>query len=132
MHLIMKLLILASLFIFSQACPSPAQIPHQVSFDKVVTQAPFPYPYNGIEVFNGVKMQNKGICAIPPPRNCSLPTTKCTCLPFSQYLLFNLIPTNESRQLTPLDITTAVQHAKNITYTGSFQPGPLIPMLEKK
>ncbi len=93
----------------------------------MVVQQPFPYPYNGINVFNGVTMQNKGICNTTTPQNCTIPTKKCTCIPFSKYLLFNLIPTNESKQLTSQDITTAVQQAKNITYINSIVPSPLIP-----
>ena len=127
MQTMMKLLILPLLFLFVQGCPPTKQISSLVSFDKVVIQEPFPYPFNGIEVFNGVKMQKQGICSRSPPRNCSIPTTTCTCLPFSQYLLFNLIPTNETRQLSPQDATKAVASAQNITFTGSFRPSPLIP-----
>jgi hypothetical protein len=114
--------------LYGYKCPPPKQITHQITFDKVVIQQPFPDPYNGIDVFNGVKTQNKGICSNTTiPRNCTLPTKKCNCIPFSRYLLFNLIPTNESQQLTPQDITTAVQQAKNITYVSSRKVSPIIP-----
>ena len=115
-------------FIYSYNCPLVKQIRQQIYFDKVVIQQPFPYPYNGIEVFNGVKMQKKGLCLNATiPQNCTLPTKKCTCIPFSKYLLFNLIPTNATKQLTPQDITIAVQQAKNIKYVNSIKPSPLIP-----
>ena len=113
--------------LYGNKCPSSKQIPSLIYFDSVVVQQPFPFPYNGIDVFNGVKTQNKGICNTTIPRNCTVPTKKCTCIPFSRYLLFNLIPTNESKQLTPHDITTAVQQAKNITYINSIKPTPTIP-----
>jgi len=113
--------------LYGKKCPSSKQIKNQIYFDEVVVQQPFPYPYNGIDVFNGVKMQNRGLCNTTTPSNCTLPTKKCTCIPFSKYLLFNLIPINESKQLTPRDITTAVQQVKNITYINSIVPSPLIP-----
>ena len=126
----MKLLIQLFLIplIFAYRCPPPRLIPSQISFDKVVIQEPFPYPYNGIDVFNGVKMQKKGLCLNATiPQNCTLPTKKCTCIPFSKYLLFNLIPINENIQLTSKNITTAVKLAKNITYVNSENLSPLIP-----
>ena len=102
-------------------CPSIKDIRHNVSFEKVVIQQPFPYPYNGIEVFNGVKTQNKGLCNTTKPQNCTIPTKKCVCNLFSKYLLFNLIPINENKQLKPKDITTAVKEAKNITFVNSIK-----------
>jgi len=125
-----KLFIFLSLFALgysSSQCPSPQVISQEITFDKVVIEKPFPFPYNGMNVFNGVKNQNKGICKNLPIRYCTLPTTKCICEAFSQYLLFNLIPTNENQTLTPENITTAVRQAKNITYIESFNPNPLIP-----
>ena len=73
----MKLLIQLFLIplIFAYKCPPPRLIPNQISFDKVVVQEPFPYPFNGIDVFNGVKTQNKGICNATS-QNCTLPTKK--------------------------------------------------------
>ena len=79
------------LIYFTHACPTTKEIKHEIYFDKEVIQEPFPYPYNGIDVFNGVKMQHKGLCNTTIPRNCTLPTKECTCIPFSKYLLFNLI-----------------------------------------
>ena len=107
-------------------CPSPEEITQEISFDKVVIQEPFPYPYNGINVFNGVKMQRKGMCNTTIPQKCTLPTKKCTCIPFSKYILFNLIPIDENKKLIPKDITNAVQQAKNITFVES-QLMPNIP-----
>tara|TARA_Y100001970_G_scaffold74238_1_gene94132 strand:- start:3215 stop:3766 length:552 start_codon:yes stop_codon:yes gene_type:complete len=101
-------------------CPSPEKIKREISFDKVVIQEPFPYPYNGINVFNGVKSQQKGICNTTIPKYCTIPTDKCNCIPFSKYLLFNLISINKTKQLSPKDITIAVKEAKTITYVDSI------------
>jgi len=126
LNILIQLLIIHN--IYGYICPSPKQIQKQITFDKVVVQQPFPYPYNGISVFNGVKTQNKGLCNNTTiPRNCTLSTKKCVCNLFSRYLLFNLIPINENIQLTSKNITTAVQQAKNITYVNSENLSPLIP-----
>mgnify|MGYP004360233833 CR=1 FL=1 len=120
-------LILTYLLFVAYGCPLPNKISNEISFDKVVIQQSFPYPYNGINVYNGVKMQKKGMCNSTIPRNCTLPTNKCVCNPFSKYLLFNLIPNDKNKKLTPHDITNAVKQAKNITYINAIKPSPLIP-----
>ena len=117
----MKYLIFFLIY-FTHACPTTKEIKHEIYFDKEVIQEPFPYPYNGIDVFNGVKTQNKGICN-NSTKKCIIPTKKCECLPYSKYLLFNLIPTHQ-KSLKPKDITTAVKEAKNITFINKIKLNP--------
>ena len=109
------------------ACPSIIEIKNLIHFGDVVVQMPFP-EYPGVDVFNGVTMQTLGICdqtgALCYNNTCA---DKQQCRFLSQALLFNLIPTNQSRILLPKDVTHAVKTAKNITYTGYLTPAPYIP-----
>ena len=108
-------------------CPSVTEIKNLINFKDVVVEMPFP-DYPGVEVFNGVTMQTLGICdqtgALCYNNTCA---DKQQCRFLSQALLFNLIPTNSSINLTPKDVSYAVKTAKNISYTGFLTPPPYIP-----
>ena len=46
-------LILTYLLFVAYGCPLPNKISNEISFDKVVIQQSFPYPYNGINEYLG-------------------------------------------------------------------------------
>ena len=109
-------------------CPTPEIIRKTTNFQNIVIQYPFEQ-YPGIPVYNGVEYQNKGICS--NGAECFVPANNCSahdkCLPLTQELLFNLVPTNLSKILKKNDIVKAVKTARNITYIDAFRPSPYIP-----
>jgi len=127
----MLLILLLALISSVVSCPSPGLIRTTI-FQKVVEQEPFPGIFAGITVYNGVSLQNEGICDITGD-NCTVMSNTCpsnqTCLALSKELIFNLIPTNPERELSSQDVTDAVHSAQTIKLTGSFQPSPYIPNL---
>ena len=110
----------------SYDCPSSEFI-RTTTFQHVVEQDPFPGIFAGITVYNGVSLQNKGIC----DRTGDICYGKCplnqTCRALSKELIFNLIPTNPERVLNAQNVTDAVHSAQTIKFNGSFQPAPYIP-----
>lgn len=110
-------------------CPTSDVIRNTTNFQTVVVQYSFEQ-YPGIPVYNGVDLQSKGICN-NTGAECYVFANNCSdhakCLPLSQELLFNLVPSNLSKILDKDDVIKAVKTSKNITFIDSFIPAPYIP-----
>ena len=109
-------------------CPSGAMIRQNTNFQTVVVQDPYP-EYPGINIFNGVRYQNQGICSHTGQlcsRHIDCPNNQ-VCKRLTQELLFNLIPTNVSTKLNATEVSKAVKTADNILYNDFFYPAPYIP-----
>ena len=108
-------------------CPTSVEIKQLTNFHEVQTQMPFP-DYPGVKIFNGISYQKKGICNITGAlctKGSCIGSQECRML--SKELVFNMISTNPSIDLTAKNISYAVKTAKNISYLGFFYPSHYIP-----
>jgi len=106
-------------------CPSSEMVKTLINFKKVVVQTPFEQ-YPGIKVFNGVTLQDNGIC-YDTGNACLVSNNTCPnsqeCMALSQELLFNLRPKNLSKSMGANEITQAVKNA-SIRFTGNVTSPP--------